>query len=141
MANQAIATDSYATNSKFTLGASASRGSATVIGADTTFKGDIKSKGDIVIAGMVEGEVASETKITISAGGVVTGRLAANEIVLEGRLSGDALGTKSVSLMNGSDLRGDVSTQVIMIEPGATFVGRCSMPEQGERAANTTAKS
>jgi cytoskeletal protein CcmA (bactofilin family) len=141
MANQAIATDSYTANSKFTLGASASRGSVTVIGADTTFKGDITSKGDIVIAGTVEGEVASDAKITVSAGGVVTGRLAAHEVVLEGKLSGDAVGAKSVSLMNGSDLRGDVSTQVIMIEPGATFVGRCSMPEQGEKGATISAKS
>jgi cytoskeletal protein CcmA (bactofilin family) len=141
MANQAIATDSYGNNSKFTLGAGAQRVATTLIGSESVFKGDITSKGDVVIAGAIEGEVNSEAKITIAAGGAVTGRLIAQEIVVEGRLAGDAIGAKSVSLMNGSDLRGDVSTQVIMIEPGATFVGRCSMPEQAEKSAVAGAKS
>jgi cytoskeletal protein CcmA (bactofilin family) len=141
MANQAIATDSYGNSSKFTLGAGAQRGATTVIGTESAFKGDIASKGDVVIAGTIEGEVKSDAKITIAVGGVVTGRLVAHEIVVEGKLAGDAIGSKSVSLMNGSDLRGDVSTQMIMIEPGATFVGRCSMPEQAEKGAVVAAKS
>lgn len=141
MANQAIATDSYGNNSKFTLGAAGQRVATTLIGSESVFKGDITSKGDVVIAGIIEGEVKSDAKITVAAGGAVTGRLVAQEIVVEGKLAGDALGAKSVSLMNGSDLRGDVSTQVIMIEPGATFVGRCSMPEHTEKGAAVGSKS
>ena len=115
--SQAVPTDSYTTNSKFTLGATAAKGGATVIGADTALKGDIKSRGDIVVSGVVEGEVSSESKIV------------AAEVVVEGRLAGDVAASKSASLLNGSEVRGDIATQVIMIEPGATFVGRCSMPE------------
>jgi len=126
---QAVPTESYATTSKFTLGAAGAKGGATVIGADTAIKGDIKSRGDIVVSGVVEGEVASESKIVVAAGGVVTGRLVAVEVVVEGKLAGDVSASKSASLLNGSELRGDIATQVIMIEPGATFVGRCSMPE------------
>ena len=74
MVNQAIATDSYGNGSKFTLGAGGQRGATTVIGTESSFKGDITSKGDIVIAGVVEGEVKSEAKVTVAAGGAVTGR-------------------------------------------------------------------
>ena len=139
MAQQALATDTYGSNSKFTLGAAASKGTTTLIAAETTFKGDVKSRGDIVISGVVEGEVVSEAKIVVAAGGSVTGRLSAAEIVLEGRLTGDAQAVRSTSLLNGSELRGDVTTQQIMIEPGATFVGRCSMPEQS-KSPTTPAK-
>lgn len=126
---QAVPTESYTTNSKFTIGPSVAKGSSTVIGSDTAIKGDIKSRGDIVVSGVVEGEVASDAKIVVAAGGAVTGRLVAVEVVIEGKLTGDVSASKSASLLNGSELRGDIATQVIMIEPGATFVGRCSMPE------------
>ena len=133
MAQQALATDTDGSNSKFTLGATASKGAATIIAAETTFKGDIKSRGDIVVSGVVEGEVVSDSKIVVAAGGSVTGRLSAAEIVLEGKLTGDAHAARSTSLLNGSELRGDVTTEQITIEPGATFVGRCAMPEQGKK--------
>jgi cytoskeletal protein CcmA (bactofilin family) len=127
--SQAVPTESYTTNSKFTLGPAGAKGGSTMIGADTAIKGDIKSRGDIVVSGVVEGEVASDSKIVVAAGGSVTGRLVAVEVVIEGKLTGDVSASKSASLLNGSELRGDIATQVIMIEPGATFVGRCSMPE------------
>ena len=121
--------------SKFTLGAGASQGisgraGATTIGLEASLKGDIKTTGDVVIAGVVEGEVSSEGKVVIAQGGHVTGRVSAVEVVLEGRLSGDSTATKSLSILGSAEVRGDVTTPVIMIEPGAAFVGRCSMAEQ-----------
>ena len=121
--------------SKFTLGAGAAQGisgraGATTIGAEATLKGDIKTKGDIVIAGVVEGEVSSEGKLVIAQGGSVTGRVLAVEVVLEGRLNGDSTASKSLSILGSAEVRGDISTAVLMLEPGFKFVGRCSMSEQ-----------
>ncbi|MFN4896265.1 MAG: polymer-forming cytoskeletal protein [Pseudomonadota bacterium] len=134
--------DSLSTTTKFTLGGASGAGTATataaakvgatVIGPEAVLRGDIKSKSDLVIAGSIEGEVSSESKIVIAQGGSVVGRLAAMEIVIEGRLAGDSTATKSLSILSSAQVRGDVSTPVIMIEPGATFVGRCSMTEQPE---------
>jgi cytoskeletal protein CcmA (bactofilin family) len=66
----------------------------------------------------------------IAQGGSVTGRVSASEVVLEGRLSGDAVAAKSLSILSSAQVKGDVTTPVIMIEPGAAFIGRCSMAEQ-----------
>jgi cytoskeletal protein CcmA (bactofilin family) len=133
--------DSLSTKTKFILGAGgvasstgttaqAAKAGATVVGADASLRGDLKSKGDIVIAGALEGEVSSEAKVVIAQGGSITGRVTATEIVIEGRLSGDSAALKSLSILSSAEVRGDVTTPVIMIEPGATFVGRCSMTEQ-----------
>lgn len=136
MANPAIATqlatDSKGNGSTFTLGATpaSAKAGTTVIGVDALFRGDIKARGDIIIAGSIEGEVSSDTKIVIAAGGSVTGRILAPEVVIEGRLTGDATASKSLSILKSAEVHGDVTTPVIMIEPGATFVGRCSMPEE-----------
>jgi cytoskeletal protein CcmA (bactofilin family) len=86
--------DSLSTTTKFTLGAAASaatgKAGATVIGPEAAIRGDVKSKGDVVIAGAVEGEVSSDAKVVIAQGGTVSGRVAATEVVIEGRLVGDS---------------------------------------------------
>ena len=133
MASSSNTAESLSTTTKFTLGASAqaaSKNGATIIGPEASFRGDIKSKGDIVIAGSVEGQVVSESKLIIAQGGSVTGRVSAVEVVLEGCLNGDSAASKSLSILGSAEVRGDVTTPVIMIEPGATFIGRCSMTEQ-----------
>lgn len=146
MAISGNAADSLATattTTKFTLGAGAggaasstsaaaqsAKAGATVLGAEASMRGDLKSKGDIVIAGAIEGEVSSDARIIVAQGGSVTGRVTATEVVIEGRLTGDSAALKSLSILSSAEVRGDVTTPVIMIEPGATFVGRCSMTEQ-----------
>ncbi|MFO0416613.1 MAG: polymer-forming cytoskeletal protein [Pseudomonadota bacterium] len=125
--------DSVAGANKFTLGQQglgAAKAGATIIGQDAAIRGDLRSKGDLVISGTVEGEVSSESKLVIAQGGSVTGRITALEVVIEGRLVGDSSAQRSLSILASADVRGDVVTPVIMIEPGATFVGRCSMAEQ-----------
>lgn len=132
--------DSLSTQTKFTLGAagtaatSAASGKtgATVLGPEAVLTGDIKSKNDVIIAGSIEGEVTSDTKVIIAQSGTVKGRVVAAEVVIEGRLSGDSQASQSLSILSNAEVRGDITTPVIMIEPGATFIGRCSMTEQAQ---------
>jgi cytoskeletal protein CcmA (bactofilin family) len=77
---------------------------------------------------MINGEVSSELKIVIATGGTVEGTLNAPEIVIDGTLAGDATATKSLSIGEKGEVRGDLTTPSIIITSGATFVGRCSMP-------------
>lgn len=127
-----------ASQTKLSLGAGVRPATAVVggsapvtqIGVEAVFRGDLKSKSDVVVAGAVEGEVASDARVVIVVGGSVTGRVVALEVVIEGRLVGDSLATKSLAIMSTAEVRGDVSTPVITIEPGAVFVGRCTMTEQ-----------
>lgn len=106
-----------------------SRASATVIGQDVVFKGNLKSGSDVVIAGIFEGDVTSEGRVTIVAGAQIVGSIAAAEVVLGGRIQGNSVASKAMTLLGTADVRGDVTTPQIVIEPGATFVGRCSMPK------------
>jgi cytoskeletal protein CcmA (bactofilin family) len=138
MASSGNTAESLSSTNKFTLGAAGSqvgvaKNAATIIGPEATLRGDVRSKGDIVVAGTIEGEVVSESKLIIASGGAVTGKVSALEIVLEGKLNGDSVASKTLSILSSAEVRGDVTTPVIMIEPGATFVGRCSMSEQATK--------
>jgi cytoskeletal protein CcmA (bactofilin family) len=106
-----------------------SRVAATVIGADVVLKGNLKSAGDVTIAGTFEGDVACEGRVTIAAGATLVGNVGAAEVILGGRVQGNSVATKALTLLSSADVRGDLTTPQIVIEPGATFVGRCSMPQ------------
>lgn len=105
------------------------RRGGSVLEADISIKGSLKTGGDIVIAGTIEGDVAAEGRVTVVSGGRVVGSISATEIVLGGKVEGNSVATKALSLLASAEVRGDVSTPQIVIEPGATFVGRCSMPQ------------
>ncbi len=135
MATAANTADSFGKGNKFSLGEGAARAGSTVLGTEAQISGNIAATGDIVIAGVIEGEVTSQGRVTIANGGAVKGRVSAIEIVIEGKLLGDSVASKSLSMMTTAQVRGDISTPVIVIEPGASFVGRCAMPEGTTRAA------
>jgi cytoskeletal protein CcmA (bactofilin family) len=105
------------------------RAAATIIGQDVLIKGNMKSSGDITIAGIFEGDIACEGRVTIAPGATLVGGIAAAEIVLAGKHQGNSVATKALSLLSSAEVRGDITTPQIVIEPGATFVGRCSMPQ------------
>ena len=107
----------------------AARAGTTVIGPDVILKGNLKSAGDVVIAGVFEGDVACDGRVTIAAGATLIGAVGAAEVVLGGKVQGNSVATKTLTLLSSAEVRGDVTTPQIVIEPGATFVGRCTMPQ------------
>ena len=128
MANEARSFQFF-DSSKTPANEAVSRPGSSLIGADVVLKGNLKCGGDIVIAGVVEGDVASEGRVTIAAGATLVGNVGAAEVVLGGKVQGNSVATKSLTLLSTAEIRGDVTTPQIVIEPGATFVGRCSMPQ------------
>ena len=110
----------------------AGRAQQTVIGSDVTVKGTLKGAGDLVIAGVFEGDIASEGRVTVIAGASVVGAISAAEVILGGRVQGNSTASKALTLLSTAEVRGDVSTPQIVIEPGATFVGKCSMPQTAQ---------
>lgn len=131
----ATTAESRTTSSGFSLGGvggspqANAKPTATLIGSDATLTGDIQSSTDIVIAGRVEGEISCDGRLVIATSGSVTGRVVASEIIIEGQLKGNSTANKTLSILKSARVDGDVTTPSIMIEPGAVFLGRCSMTE------------
>ena len=131
------------TTGGFSLGAIGSSNGVTAhdtcIGSEVVITGDIKAAGDVVVAGLIEGQLLSDAKVVILDGGIVKGSIQASDIVVAGTIKGDMTAIHSLTLSATAVARGDVTTQRLVIEPGASFVGRCAMPEpsQQEIAANS----
>jgi len=93
-----------------------------------TFKDPISLK----INGEFNGSL--ETKGTLSIGNtaVVTANINGDNVIIAGKVTGDILAKKMLTLMPTALLKGNISTPKLNIVEGAIFQGKCQMGETGK---------
>jgi len=79
-----------------------------------------------------------ETKGTLSIGNKATveANISGDNIVIAGKINGDVLAYKMLTLMPTAVLTGNISTPKLNIVEGAIFQGKCQMGEIGKTADN-----
>ena len=97
------------------------------IGAGTVVTGDIQSKGDVRIDGILKGSINTSGKIVLGKEGVVEGDVVCNSADISGKIKAKITVSQLLSLKSTAKLNGDIITNKLSIEPGATFTGSCSM--------------
>lgn len=97
------------------------------IGAGTIITGDIESKGDIRVDGMLKGTVNTSGKVVLGKDGVVEGDVSCNSADIAGTVNAKITVTQLLLLKSTAKLNGDIVTNKLSIEPGASFTGSCSM--------------
>ena len=98
-----------------------------MIGNGTIINGDIQSKSDIRIDGILKGSVKTEGKLVVGTTGVVEGDVFCSDADISGEIKAKITVSKILSLKSTSKLNGDIITNKLSIEPGASFSGSCSM--------------
>ena len=104
-------------------------GPKSVIGNDLKIIGQglkIISQGTLQVDGEVEGDVGG-VEVIIGEKGKVTGTVAAERVIVRGRISGVIRGA-TVTLQSSSRVEGDIHHMSLAIEQGAEFDGRCRRP-------------
>ena len=97
------------------------------VGNGTVINGDIQSKSDIRIDGTLKGSVKTEGKLVVGSSGVVEGDVVCSNADISGEIKAKITVSQLLSLKSTSKLNGDIVTNKLSIEPGATFSGSCSM--------------
>lgn len=97
------------------------------IGTGTVVTGDIQSKGDIRIDGILKGSINTSGKIVLGKEGVVEGDVVCNSADISGNIKAKITVSQLLSLKSTAKLNGDIITNKLSIEPGASFTGSCSM--------------
>lgn len=98
-----------------------------VLSAGTVLTGNLVTGDDIRIDGTIEGNIISSGKIIIGTNGHVSGDVECHNLDLMGKVTGNIQCSEIVILRTTGRLLGDIKTQVIEIEPGASFTGSCKM--------------
>ena len=115
------------TNNKESMKKTETSAAINMIGAGTTITGDVQSKGDIRVDGTLKGSVSTEGKVVLGREGVIEGDVACKNADISGTLKAKITVSQLLSLKASSKLNGDIITNKLSIEPGASFTGSCSM--------------
>jgi len=105
-------------------------GQKSVISNDLKIIGQglkIISQGTLQVDGEVEGDVAG-SEVIIGEQGKVTGTVAAERVIVRGKISGVIRGM-TVALQASARVEGDIHHMSLAIEQGAEFDGRCRRPQ------------
>lgn len=102
----------------------AEKPSRSVIAGDLKFIGDIEGDADLMVEGKVEGNIRCRN-VTVGSTGEIRGRIDAQEVTVFGAVFGE-MKAKIVRLMNSARMFGDVSHEILQVEPGAEVEGRYS---------------
>ena len=98
-----------------------------MIGAGTVITGDIQSNGDIRVDGTLKGSVNTTGKVVLGKEGVIEGDVVCNDADISGVIKAKISVSQLLSLKSTTKLNGDIITNKLSIEPGASFTGSCSM--------------
>ncbi len=98
----------------------------TIISRGVKIEGKITSSGNIRIDGEIQGDIFSESNITIGEDAKVNGQINANVITIGGKVSGIVRTKDKLILDSKSNLKGDIFAKILVIEEGAKFDGECN---------------
>ncbi len=116
----------------------------TIISRGVKIEGKITSSGNIRIDGEIQGDIFSESNITIGEVAKVKGQINANVITIGGKVSGIVRAKDKLILDSKSNLKGDIFTKNLVIEEGAKFDGKCKTGDSidiGESQETTEPKT
>ncbi|WP_397364238.1 polymer-forming cytoskeletal protein [Olleya sp. R77988] len=98
-----------------------------IIAKGTKIVGDFFSEGDLRVDGIIEGNIKTPGKVVVGKDGEITGKLECSNAYFEGKLKGVLELTETLTLKSSAHIEGDVVTQKLAVEPGATFNVSCVM--------------
>jgi cytoskeletal protein CcmA (bactofilin family) len=96
-----------------------------LLSKDVEIKGSIKFVTEFTFDGKIEGEISSGDGIlTIGENGDVRGEIKAKSVIVMGKVQGNVTVAERCELRSRSALIGDLHASRLIIEEGATFVGK-----------------
>ncbi len=101
-------------------------------------KGEVACSESLYIDGRVEGSITvsgKNSRVTIGKSGSLAADVNAREIVIMGKVRGNVVAGERLDIRNEGTLEGDVTTQRISIEDGASFTGRMQIGKREQKSS------
>ncbi len=95
-------------------------------------EGNITADSDFRIDGEVIGNIHCNGKVVIGTHGQIKGNILCTNAEIIGAVIGDFQISETLTLRATAKITGDVSAKNLVVEPGATFNGSCSMKNSAE---------
>ena len=95
-----------------------------ILSSDVEIKGSIKFQKELLIDGRVEGEINSDGVLTIGENADIRGEIKTKSITVYGKVQGNITVAERCELKSRCTLQGDLKAARLVIEEGATFIGK-----------------
>lgn len=117
----------FSNNQKEKVKTEEASNSSSIIGKGTSVEGDLKTVGNIRIEGDVKGNVHCKAKIALGQSSYVEGIVYAQNAEIAGEIQGSIEVSELLILRPTAVIHGDIVTNKLVVESGATFNGSCRM--------------
>ena len=95
-----------------------------ILSSDVEIKGSIKFQNELIIDGKIEGEIISTGVLTVGENAEIRGEIKTKPVTVLGKVHGNITVEERCELKTRAQLIGDLKAARLMIEDGATFVGK-----------------
>jgi len=102
-------------------------GTTSLLSKEVKIEGDIQGSENLQVEGKFKGSIKLAGDIFVGPTGVVEADVEADNVVIQGQLSGNVTARKQLQIQSSGKLVGDCSAQSIDIKEGALFEGRSKM--------------
>jgi cytoskeletal protein CcmA (bactofilin family) len=94
---------------------------------NTETRETIFHSGKVKVSANFEGEITAQA-VLIERTASVAANIAAEVVMCKGKVLGDIRATHKIKITKDAEVKGDIHSPNFVIEKGAVFDGRCSMP-------------
>ena len=116
-------------------------GTTSLLSKKVKIEGNIQGDEDLRVEGHFKGTIKVIGDFFVGQSGVVEADVEADNIVIQGQITGNVLARKQLEIQSSGQLLGDCQAKSIDIREGAIFEGRSSMLRSSASSAGPTASS
>ncbi len=109
-----------------------------ILAGDVEIHGTLKFQNELIFDGKLDGEIISEGVLTLGKNANVKGEVKTKAVTVHGTVNGNITVTERCELKASSQLNGDLKAMRIVIEEGATFIGKSEVTPAKSVAAPAT---
>ncbi|HTB85119.1 MAG TPA: polymer-forming cytoskeletal protein [Candidatus Sulfotelmatobacter sp.] len=95
-----------------------------VLSSDVEIKGSLKFSGELNFDGKLDGDIQGEGTLTLGDNTVINGNLAAQSVVVRGKVTGNINAKDKIEIKTKAELFGDIRAAKLVVEEGVIFVGK-----------------
>lgn len=110
-----------------------------ILSKDVEIKGSIKFTNELVIDGKIEGEIISDGNLTVGENADIRGEIKTKSVTVFGKIHGNITVAERCELKARAQLVGDLKAARVIIEEGATFVGKSEVSSGGKTITPSSA--
>ncbi len=115
--------------------------SQSIIGGNIKFRGELIGTEDIHIEGTVEGTIIMQGhNLTIGTQGTIDANVHANNITINGSLTGDVLADELISIRDSAKVKGNLIAPRIQLDDGGKFRGSMDMVDNEQEKKDSILK-